>query len=61
VTVSSKSHQEEELEEGRDGWKIEWKLSEVDIWAVPRRQNELKGKFKIAASDCDIARPDQRR
>ena len=53
MTVSSKSHQEEELEEGRDGWKTEWKLSEVDTWAVPRRQNELKGKFKIAASDCD--------
>ena len=38
-------------EEGRNRRKIEWKLSEVNIRAVSRGQNELIGKFKMAAGD----------
>ena len=38
-------------EEGRDGGKIEWKLSEVDTRAMSRGQNELIGEFKMAVSD----------
>jgi hypothetical protein len=34
VTVSSKSHQGKEQEEGRSGGNIEWKISEVNIGAV---------------------------
>ena len=30
---------------------MEWKLSEVNTRAVPRGQNKLIGKFKIAAGD----------
>jgi hypothetical protein len=40
-----------EQEEVRSGEKIEWKLSEVNTRAVSRRQNELIGKFKMAAGD----------
>ena len=36
---------------GGDGWKIEWKLSEINTRAVSRGQNELIGKFKVAAGD----------
>ena len=36
---------------GGDGGKIKWKLSEVNIRAVYRGQNELIGKFKMAAGD----------
>ena len=39
-------------EEGRDGGKIEWKLSEVDTRAMSRGQNELIGKLKMAV--CDV-------
>ena len=39
---------------GEDGWKIEWKLSEVNTRAVSRRQNELIGKFKMATGDVII-------
>ena len=36
----------------RRGWgKIKWKLSEVNIRAVSRGQNELIGKFKMAVGD----------
>ena len=34
-----------------DGGKIEWKSSEVNTRAVSREQNELIGKFKMAAGD----------
>jgi hypothetical protein len=34
---------------GEDGGKIEWELSEVNTRAVSREQNELMGKFKMAA------------
>ena len=33
------------------GRKIEWKSSEVNTRAVSRGQNELIGKFKMAARD----------
>ena len=36
---------------GRDGRKIKWKLSEVNTRIVSRGQNELIGKFKMAAGD----------
>ena len=36
---------------GGDGGKIKWRLSEVNSSAVSTRQNELKGKFKMAVSD----------
>ena len=36
-------------EEGRNGGKIEWKLSEVIIRVVARGQNELIGEFKMTA------------
>ena len=36
---------------GGDGGKIKWKLSEVNTRAVSREQNELIGKFKMAAGD----------
>ena len=42
---------QEEGRNGENGGKIEWKLSEVNARAVSRRQNELIGKFKMAASD----------
>ena len=36
----------------RNGWReILRKLSEVNARAVSRRQNELEGKFKMAAGD----------
>ena len=31
--------------------KTEWKLSEINIRPVSREQNELTGKFKMAAGD----------
>jgi hypothetical protein len=34
-----------------DGRKLKRKLLEVNTRAVPRRQNELVGKFKMAAGD----------
>ena len=34
-----------------DGGKFKRKLSEVNTRAVSRRQNELVGKFKIAAGN----------
>jgi hypothetical protein len=34
-----------------DGRKFKRKLSEVNTRAVSRRQNELVGKFKMAAGD----------
>ena len=43
--------EQEEARSGRDGGKIERKLSDVNTRAVPRRQNELVGKFKMAAGD----------
>jgi hypothetical protein len=49
VTILSKSHQGKEQEEGRsgkDGGKIEWKLSVVNNRAVSGGQNELIEKFK---------------
>jgi hypothetical protein len=43
---------EEGGERGGDGWKIKWKLSEVNnTRAVSRGQNELIGKFKMAVGD----------
>ena len=36
---------------GMDGWKFKRKLSEVNTRAVSRRQNELVGKYKMAAGD----------
>ena len=36
-------------ERGGDGRKIKWKLSEVNTRAAYRVQNELIGKFKMAA------------
>ena len=36
---------------GGDGVKIKWKLCEVNTRAVSRGQNELIGKFKVAAGD----------
>ena len=54
MRVLCKSHQGKEQQEGRsgrDGEKIERKLSQVDTRAVSRRQNELIGKFKVAADD----------
>jgi hypothetical protein len=36
---------------GGDGGKIEWKSSEVNTRAVSREQNELIGKFKMAADE----------
>ena len=38
-------------EQEGDGEKIEWKLSEVNTRALVWGQNELIGKFKMAASD----------
>ena len=38
-------------EEGWNGGKFKRKLSEVNTRAVSRRQNELVGKFKMAAGD----------
>ena len=35
----------------RNGGKIECKSSKVNTRAVSRGQNEMKGKFKIAAGD----------
>ena len=35
----------------REGWREGGKLSEVNARTEPRRQNELVGKFKMAASD----------
>ena len=49
MTLWSKSHEEEEQEEGRSGWdstKIEWKLSDVNTRAVSRGLIKLIGKFK---------------
>ena len=34
-----------------DGGKFKRKLSEINARAVSRRQNELVGKFKMAAGD----------
>ena len=34
-----------------NGGKIEWKLSEVNVRAVSRGQNELIGKFKMRVGD----------
>ena len=54
MTVSSKSHQEREQEEGRsggDGKKIQWKLGEVNTRAVFRGRHELKDEFKMASGD----------
>ena len=39
-----------------DGGKFKRKLSEVNNRAVPRRQNELVSKFKMAAGDKEIGR-----
>ena len=39
-----------------DGGKFRRKLSEVNTRAVSRRQNELVGKFKMAASDLVCVR-----
>ena len=36
---------------GMDGRKFKRKLSEVNVRAVSRRQNELVGKFKMAVGD----------
>ena len=36
-----------------DGGKFKRKLSEVNARAVSRRQNELVGKFKMAAGDSN--------
>ena len=36
---------------GGDGRKIKWKLSKVNTRAMSRGQNELIGKFKMAADD----------
>ena len=36
---------------GMDSGKFKRKLSDVNTRAVPRRQNELVGKFKMAAGD----------
>ena len=36
---------------GMDGGNFKWKLSEVNPRAVSRRQDELVGKFKMAAGD----------
>jgi hypothetical protein len=33
---------------GGDGGKIKWELSEVNVRAVSRGQDELIGKFKMA-------------
>jgi hypothetical protein len=37
--------------QGTDGGKFKRKLSEVNTRAVSRGQNELVGKFKMAAGD----------
>ena len=39
------------IADGRDGGKFKRKLSEVNTRAVSRGQNELIGKFKMAAGD----------
>ena len=52
MTVSSKSHQGKEHDEGRNrvhGGEIEWKLSEINMRAVSRGQNELIAEFKMVA------------
>ena len=36
---------------GEDGGRIKWKLSELVTRAMSRAQNELIGKFKMAAGD----------
>ena len=41
---------------GGDEGKFEWKSSELNTRAVPRGQNELIGKFKIAMGDVIIVR-----
>jgi hypothetical protein len=43
---------QEEGRSGGDGGKIEWKLFEVNTRAVPRGQNELVSKFKMAV--CNV-------
>ena len=55
MAVSSKSNQIKKQEEercGGDEGRIEWKLSEVNTRSVSRGQNELIGKFKMAAGDA---------
>ena len=42
---------QEDGSSGEDGGKIQWKLSEVNITALSRGQNELIGKFKMAIDD----------
>ena len=55
MTVSNKCHQDasETARRGSvcDGGKIEWKLSEGNIRAVSRENNELIGEYKMAAAD----------
>ena len=54
MTVSSKSQKGKEQEEGRNGEKIEWRLSEVNTRAVSKGQNELIGEFKMVEDDVII-------
>ena len=44
----------EKVRDRKDGDKIEWKSSEVNTKAVSREQNELLGKFKMAADVISI-------
>ena len=39
------------MQDRKDGGKIKWELSEVNVRAVSRGQDQLIGKFKMAASD----------
>jgi hypothetical protein len=53
VTVSSKSSQGKEQEEGSNSGEIESNIFEVNTRAVSRGQNELIGKFKMVAGDVN--------
>ena len=60
MTVSSKNHQaKEEGRSGGDGGKFKRKLLEVNTRAVSRGQNELLGKFKMAAGEGNYGRQKQ--
>ena len=46
ITVLSKSHQGKEQEEGRNGGKVERKLSELKTGTKSRGENKLIGEFR---------------
>ena len=51
MTVSIKSHQEKEQEEGRSKGEMENEFCEFNTRALSRAQNELIGELELAAGD----------